>query len=277
MKPQLEEKIILSDIQKEVLYGALLGDGSLITHKHGKNSYFSYTSKSRQHVEYVISYFSQYITKTGICDTSYYDERTNKTYYRSIAKTWSNDVFTQEKQHWYPHGKKIIPNDLILTPLTCLIWYIGDGCISHNKRTQNIKLATQCFSKQEQENILIPQLKDFDASLMKADVSKNGEQQYFIYIPKRKIKKFIDYIGPCPIEDYQYKWEYEEYKNFSLSQNPEFIQDVIRLFNEGISAGTIAKHLKVDRSTVVKYLKLNGLNPNKNKHSKKKVGDLNEE
>ena len=63
MKAQLKEKIILSDMQKEVLYGALLGDGSLITHKNGKNSYFSYLSKSKQHVEYVMGHFSEYLTQ----------------------------------------------------------------------------------------------------------------------------------------------------------------------------------------------------------------------
>ena len=224
-----------------------------------------------------MSFLSPYITRAGIYTGSYYDKRTNQTYYHSAAKTYINEVFTFEKQHWYPHGKKIIPDNLILTPLTCLIWYIGDGCISHSKNTQYIKLATQCFSKEDQERILLPQLKEFEAHLIKADISKDGEQQYFIYIPRRKIKKFLEYIGPCPFSDYQYKWDYQEYKNFSLSQNPDFIQDIIKLFNNGISAGAIAKHFGVDRSTVVKYLKLNGLNPSNNLHSKKKVGDLYEE
>ena len=34
------EKIELTDIQKEVLYGCLLGDGCLIIHKNGKNAMF---------------------------------------------------------------------------------------------------------------------------------------------------------------------------------------------------------------------------------------------
>ena len=271
MESQIKEKIILTSMQKEVLYGALLGDGSLVTHKHATNSYFSYLSKSKQHVEYVMNYFQEYLTKAGICESDYLDQRTNKIYHRSLAKTYSNDAFTQEKQHWYQNGKKIIPDDLILTPTTCLIWYIGDGCISHGKRTQNIKLATQCFSKEDQEKIILPQLQKFEASLMKADISKDGQQQYFIYIPKRKIKKFLEYIGPCPFSDYQYKWDYQDYKNFSLSQNPEFIQSIIEFFNNGMSAGTIAKHFGVDRSTVVKYLIQNGLNPKDNLFKRKQV------
>lgn len=277
MESQLKEKIILTSMQKEVLYGALLGDGSLVTHKHGTNSYFCYLSKSKQHVEYVMNYFNNYLTKAGVLESDYTDKRTNKIYHRSSAKTRSNEVFTQEKYRWYLDGKKIIPNDLVLTPLTCLIWYIGDGCISHGNRTQNIKLATQCFTKEEQENILIPQLKDFEASLMKADISKNGEQQYFIYIPKRKIKKFLEYIGPCPFLDYEYKWNYKEYKNFSLPNRPEVIQEIIVMFNSGSSAGTIAKKVGIDRSTVVKYLIKNGLDPKKNLFKRKKAGDVNEE
>lgn len=277
MESQIKEKIILTSMQKEVLYGALLGDGCLAKRQASSNAIFSYISKSRQHVEFVASYFSEYWSSEKIKDFARIDDRTNKIYSGSRVKTYSNQTFTEEYEKWYKNGIKSIPVDLKLTPLTCLIWYIGDGCISHSKNTQYIKLATQCFSKEDQERILLPQLKDFEAHLIKADVSKNGKQQYFIYIPRRKIKKFLEYIGPCPFSDYQYKWDYQEYKNFSLSQNPDFIQDIIKLFNNGISAGAIAKHFEVDRSTVVKYLKLNGLNPSNNLHSKKKVGDLYEE
>ena len=44
-----------------------------------------------------------------------------------------------------------------------------------------------------------------------------------------------------------------------------------------MSANTIAKQLNVDRSTVVKYLVKNGLNPKDNLYKRKKVGDGNEE
>lgn len=267
----------LSDEQKDVLYGALLGDGCLIKHKHGVNVVFSYLSKSRQHVEFVMGYFKEYWKGKEITNGSYFDNRTNKTYINSHLRTYSHKIFTEEYSKWYQNGIKHIPKDLKLTPIVCLIWYIGDGCICNNKRTQNIKLATQCFTKEEQEKILIPQLQDFEAKLMQTDASKDGQQQYFIYIPRRKIKKFLDFIGPCPFSDYKYKWDYKEYINFSLNQHPEFIQSIIDYFNDGMSANTIAKQLNVDRSTVVKYLIQNGLNPKNNLYKRKKVGDDNDE
>jgi len=259
----------LSDMQQEVLYGALLGDGCLIKHKRGTNAVFSYLSKSRQHVEFVMGYFKEYWNDKEIKDVAYFDHRTKKTYFNSQIKTYTHQVFTDEYYKWYQNGVKHIPEDLKITPIVCLIWYIGDGCICNLNRTQSIKLSTQCFTKEEQERILIPQLQGFEAKLMMADVSKSGEQQYFIYIPKRKIKNFLEYIGPCPFSDYQYKWDYKEYKKFCLSQHPEFIPKMIDCFNYGMSANTIARLLRVDRSTVVKYLIQNGINPKDNLYKRK--------
>lgn len=264
----------LSTIQQQVLDGAMLGDGSLIIPKNGVNAYLSYQSKSEQHVKYVISYFQEFLTGAGYYNGSYFDKRTEKEYYYTKAKTCALQIFTRQQKRWYKNKIKTLPQDLVLTPLICLIWYIGDGGLIKANKSQYIKLSTQCFSKKEQEKVLLPQLKQFEATLIKADLNKQGEQQYFIYIPHRKIKLFLNYIGSCPFPDYSYKWNYQEYKNFCLAHNPDFISNIISFFNQGASAGTIAKYLGVDRSTVVKYLKLNGINPKDNAYSKIKIETL---
>lgn len=265
----------LTSIQQQVLDGALLGDGSLIIHKNGVNAYLSYLSKSKQHVEFVMNYFQDFLTDSGYKDSSYFDKRTQKEYFHTAAKTKSLNIFTQQYSRWYVNKKKHIPEDLKISPLVCLIWYIGDGGLIKANKSQYIKLSTQCFSKEEQELYLLPQLKQFEAKLMKADLSKMGEQQYYIYIPHQKVKEFLQYIGDCPFSDYQYKWEYKEYKNFCLAHDPNFISKIIELFEKGFSAGTIAKYKGVDRSTVVKYLKLNGIDPSKNAYSKLRIKDIN--
>ena len=69
--------------------------------------------------------------------------------------------------------------------MTCLIWYIGDGgiCNSSKHNGQFIKLATNCFDKEEQESILLTQLIDFDARLCKVGkIKKMGNSNtQFIY------------------------------------------------------------------------------------------------
>ena len=52
---------------------------------------------------------------------------------------------------------------------------------------------------------MLPQLQQFEATLMKGDIGSDGQQQYFIYIPHRKEEDFLKYIGDCPFNDYKYK------------------------------------------------------------------------
>lgn len=254
---QLKDKIILTKEQKEVLYGALLGDGCLYLHRNGKNAQFTYLSKSHQHVEYVGNYFQQYWSGEGIKDTSYFDNRTQKEYYYSQVKTYTNETFTEEYYKWYIDGVKHLPKDLVLTPLMCLIWYIGDGGICHSNRTEYIKLSTQCFSKEEQEVILLPQLSKFEASLMKTD-----NEQYFIYIPRRKEVEFLQYIGDCPFEDYEYKWKITPYKNSKPKNHKEYENEFCEMYKQGMTYYAIAKHFGIEPNAVKYYLKKHNLYQN---------------
>lgn len=254
---QLTNKIILTDIQKQVLDGALLGDGCLYRHKNGKNAQFTYLSKSQQHVEYVMNHFQKWLSGEGIRNSAYFDERTQKEYFRTTAKTYTNETFTEQYNRWYPQGEKHLPQDIVLTPLVCLIWYIGDGGIIHANRSEYIKLSTQCFSKEEQEQLLLPQLAQFEASLMKTD-----NNQYYIYIPHRKEQEFLEYIGQCPFSDYEYKWQYTPYKNAKPKSHKEHEQEFCEMYKNGMTYYAIAKHFGIEPNAVKYYLKKNKLYQN---------------
>ena len=256
----------LSNVQKNILYGAMLGDGCLSIHKNGKNAQFCYLSKSEQHVNYISNFFEDYISNEGVKTNTYFDKRTRKEYNRTYFKTFANPIFTCEYQKWYRAGKKHIPNNLSLNPAICLVWYIGDGGICHLKRTECIKLATQCFSKEEQEDILLPQLNDFEAKIMKTDVSLNGIQQYFIYIPHRKMDNFLKYIGECPFEDYQYKWNVSDYKYKKPSNHTMHETEFCDLYKKGFTYYAIAKQFNIEPNAVKYYLKKNGLYKQKEKY-----------
>ena len=77
-----EQKVFLTELQKNYLYGAMLGDGCLMQTKRSQNSQFGYTSKSYQHVEFVSKPFNDILYLSGIKHTTYCDNRTNKTYER---------------------------------------------------------------------------------------------------------------------------------------------------------------------------------------------------
>ena len=256
----MKEEIQLTQIQKDVLTGALLGDGSLIIHKNGKNAYFQYLSKSKQHVKYIANYFNDIITPAGIYNRAYCDGRTNKQYFYSAFRTYANKTFTDIYNEWYINKKKIIiPKNLQLNSTICLIWYIGDGGIISAKQSEFIKISTHCFTKESQEEILLPQLKDFNASLMKTD-----NNQYFIYIPHRKEADFLEYIGQCPFSDYQYKWNYKKYKNKFPTDYTSKEKEFCDLFKTGMTYYSIAKYFDIEPNVVKYYLIKNNLYKPKN-------------
>ena len=249
-----EQKVFLTELQKNYLYGAMLGDGCLSKTGHSVNSQFVYLSKSFQHVEFVSEPFKDILYKHGIRYTTYHDKRTNKTYERYSFRTITDICFENERKIWYPDDTKHIPNSLKLNPTICLIWYIGDGGICNGNRSQYIKLSTQCFQKDEQEDILLHQLHNFDAQLMKADKGSDGHQQYFIYIPHRKMPDFFDYIGECPFDDYMYKWNFKDYKIKMSEPQTDNEKYFIRLYLLGLQCKQIAEVFDVDFNTVKRYL-----------------------
>lgn len=46
---------------------------------------------------------------------------------------------------WYPNNKKIVPQNLVLTPNILLHWYLGDGSLSFG----SFYISTQSFTKEE--------------------------------------------------------------------------------------------------------------------------------
>ena len=132
----------LSNKQQDILEGSLLGDGCLIKSKYGKNAQFAYTSKSKQHVEFVCNPFLEYSYSEGIKEVNVYDKRTKKIYTRYTFRSITDKGFTLEHDRWYINGVKHLPNDLKLNSSKCLIWYIGDGgiCNSSKNNSQYVKL-----------------------------------------------------------------------------------------------------------------------------------------
>lgn len=250
---RLHEKYIFSKEQEEIITGALLGDGHITKQGLG-NSQFTYTSSIRSHVEYIANFFKEVLTEEtkNIKKLSYFDKRTNKTYTRYLIRTFNNIVFTELREKWYKEGIKFIPEDTMLTPKTCLVWYMGDGGLVN---TGSIKLSTHCFAKEELEKILLPQLKRFDTVLYETE--KNN--QYITYIPRKKSKYFIGFIGPCPIKEMNYKWALPSYINKKFEKDTykkhSYLKDeFIKLYKAGRTYYSIAKEYGIEPSAVRYYL-----------------------
>jgi len=107
-------------------------------------------------------------------------------------------------KQWYPNGKKIVPKNIELTPLTCRQWYIGDGSLGYEKNGKaHITLYTIGFIVSDVEWLKKQLIKlGFKATRQPSNNS--------IGISVSSVKDFLEYIGDCPVEHYQYKWNYEK-------------------------------------------------------------------
>ena len=192
----------LSQEAIEWLNGELLADGCLSSRSiHSAN--FAYASKYPEYIKYISNVLDSFgIKQMGKINKQYYKDSDCFTYhYASLAY----EELIKLKEKWYSNRHKIVPKNIELVSLTCRQWYIGDGSLTHQKgRMPHIRLATNGLFVEDTERLVI-QLNELG---FKATRRNHGNR---IGISAFSTKDFLDYIGKCPVECYQYKWDYEKW------------------------------------------------------------------
>lgn len=181
----------------EWINGELLGDGSLCSHSP-YSAKFAYASKYHEYAKYISDTLKSFgIEQAGKIIKQYHSERDYFSYhYYSLRYVELLSIC----KHWYPEGKKIVPKDIKLTPITLRQLFIGDGSLINQKdRRRFIRLSTNGFTISDVE-WLVKQLNELGFRAVRQP-SKN-----VIRIPSYSTKDFLNYIGNCPVSCYQYKW-----------------------------------------------------------------------
>ena len=177
--------------------GELLGDGCL--HKISpRSAIFVYASKYQEYIEYVRDTLKSFGIEQAGKINRYYSKWDCYTYhYSSCAYP---ELLTIHKE-WYPEGKKIVPKGIVLTPLVCRQWYIGDGSLTYKEKNHRVLLCTCGFTIPDVE-WLIKQLREigFWAIWQKKNMIS------IVNKPHKEFNNFLEYIGECPVECYKYKW-----------------------------------------------------------------------
>lgn len=191
---------VLSPKVKEFIDGELLGDMNLTSNRRF-SALIKYSSK---YMEY-IGWLSQELQKHGIEQSGRIcvDRLKGKNYYHYNSRQY--EELLSLYQRWYPKGKKIIPEDISLKPLVCRQWYIGDGCLHHDRRENrngktHIGLYTNGFS--------VIEVRELVQKLCKLGFKATQQlAQNTIRVSTDSTQSFLDYIGDCPVSCYDYKWK----------------------------------------------------------------------
>lgn len=183
----------LTSVQRAILIGSLLGDGTLRRQNNRKNALLevNHTYKHKAYVDWKWQHFREYI----LSPPKSRQGKDSRIAYRFTTR--SLPLFTAYHSQFYMLGKKLIPPDLELNPLSLAVWFMDDGC----KIRSAYYLNTQQFSVAEQKFLQTILLKTFGLKS-----ALNRDKTYFrIRISTESSKKMRKIIEPYVVDCLKYK------------------------------------------------------------------------
>lgn len=187
------KEYMMTDLERNIIIGSLIGDGTLSLYGRSKNAYYRENTGKSQ-----INYRRWKLNKLKNLDF--------KAYKNGGIYSPSHPIYTELYNMFYPNNKKTLTKEnieLLNHPigLACLFMDDGSLVITHYKKVKSITLCPQIYLYSQsfslEENIL---LRDHIQKLFNIEfiVSKRKDgTNYLLSICKRnEINSLIDIISP---------------------------------------------------------------------------------
>ena len=195
------ESIKLSDEQREILVGTLLGDGHLETQNKGRTFRLKveHSINQKDYTDWLYEKFKNLtLTKPQVKEQKINGKLYQKYWFSSV----SSSSLRFYAQQFYQNGKKVVPKFIakLVTPLSLAVWFMDDGSLKSKFHRARI-INTQCFSDQDLKRLQDMLEKKFAISTTLRN-QKEGKQ---IYIPSTDIGKFVSIVKPYIHQKMEYK------------------------------------------------------------------------
>lgn len=262
-------------IQEQIIYGSLLGDGSLTTWAQRSENCSYREHFSPKQLQYR-RWKEQQLISLGFHITKHFH-----------LKSYSHPYFTNLYNHFYVHGNKVLPKELLPNmnhPIFLATLYMDDGTLSLSHRYSkqkgvvyvhpSIVLHTQNFTKEENFLLATHLNTTFKTRFV---LSKRPDgHQYVLKLNKVKdVKYFLGivspYVGQIPslqykhdlnyrlrLEEEKFKKTYDQKIEVAMSSSErsapyttEEIATLLRLKNKGYTDQEISKVLNRSYWSVV--------------------------
>lgn len=203
----------LTDFQKEILIGLLLGDSCLHFRNKNKKSVrleFKVGKKNYLYLQHLIDIYKDLFnlnTKIGETKTSFY------------IKTKTIKILFPFYTLFYINGKKVITDDLLnsifFTEKSLAYWFMDDGHCEN--KAGRYKISTQCFSLENQKLLQILLKKKFQIETM----LYKKDRSHILVIKRESTKRFRSLIEPYIIDSMKYKLGtfQRDHNGFLIKQN----------------------------------------------------------
>ena len=181
----------LSGVQRQIIVGTLLGDGSMRRSRTNALLEINHSVRQRTYVDW------KYDNLAGFVLTPPKERPGNggRIAYRFVTK--SHPELTLIYRSFYGEKGKRVPTELELTPLTMAVWFMDDG----SKSRRAVYLNTQQFDLVSQERLL---------GMLSAQWGVQGslhrDKEYRrIWVRVESATTFVELIDPFVLPEFKYK------------------------------------------------------------------------
>lgn len=200
-----ENKIELSDLQKQFIYGSMLGDLNMKLDEKNKSSnariYIVHSEKQEELFMKKVEILGEFMGSYKLYNKTP-DKRTEKIYSAYRGNSKAHPEFTKIYKIFYPNGIKTITEnllDLITHPIALAFWFMDDG-------TERGTFATNCFSEEEVDLLINWLLNNWNIKCTK----QKNKQNFVIHISEKSRFDFEKLIFPYMVKSMYYKLHYLE-------------------------------------------------------------------
>ena len=180
----------LAEKSKAIIIGCVLGDGAMRCKKNALLE-INHSFKQKNYVDWKFEALQSYTSTPPKL------RRSGKGRIAYRFTTRSLPELTKIYSQFYKSGRKEIPKDLKLKPLSLAVFFMDDGCKSYNA----LYLNTQKYSV-ESQNSLIRLLRTQDR--IKASINKD-KNYYRLRIAVGSVDRFKNVIAPYLLPEFRYK------------------------------------------------------------------------
>ena len=195
---EIKNSLFLTERQREIIFGTLLGDGHLETQNSGKTYRLKieHCDAQREYLEWFYQEFKSWTPSQP------YTKVKNGNVYVGI-RTYSHESLQTYGKIFYRQGQKVIPKviEKLLTPLSLAIWFMDDGSLKSNKHRTYI-IHTLGYKRDELEKVQKVLFKKFD---LQTSLHRQKEKYWRLYVQSPSADKFKRLVEPYILPSMRYK------------------------------------------------------------------------
>ncbi len=198
---QHKKELKLTQNQREILVGLMLGDGHLETQNNGRTYRLKveHSTVQAKYTNWLYEQFNKWVLTSP-------QEKQKMVNSKSSTNIWFNTVshacFRFYAQQFYSERKKVIPKMIykLLGPQSLAVWFMDDGSIK-SKEHKAIILNTQCFSNTDINRLRDTLMKNWE---IESQIRKQSEGNQLLLTGDSAIR-FAKIIIPYLLPEFYYK------------------------------------------------------------------------